>query len=122
MSAVPPLPNDAPGNIPNYLVWSILSTIGSFIVCCVACLSFPGIITGIVAIVFSTQVNSKLNQGDIEGAKHASKNAKIWNWVTTGILILTVVISVIWFIAVGPDAYMEYMEQIRQQMEQQQGG
>ena len=118
MSYTPPPVSDAPGTIPNYLIWSILSTIGSFIVCCLSCLSFPGIITGIVAIVFSSQVNSKLNRGDIDGAKRASNTAKLWNWITTGILILAVVIAIIWFIAVGPDAYMQYMEQVRQQMEQ----
>lgn len=118
MSYVPPPTSGAPGAIPNYLIWSILSTVGSFIVCCLSCLSFPAIITGIVAIVFSSQVNSKLNRGDIDGAKRASSNAKLWNWITTGILILAVVVAVIWFIAVGPDAYMQYMEQVRQQMEQ----
>lgn len=118
MSYVPPTASAAPGAIPNYLVWSILSTIGSFIVCCLSCLSFPAIITGIVAIVFSSQVNSKLNLGDIEGARRSSKNAKLWNWITTGIVIIAVVIAVIWFITVGPDAYMQYMEQIRQQVEQ----
>lgn len=118
MSATPPLPNDAPGSIPNYMVWSILSTIGSVIICCLSCLSFPAIITGIVAIVFSSQVSSKLNRGDIDGARQASKNAKIWSWVTTGILIFAIVVAVIWFIAVGPEAYMQYMEEFRQQMEQ----
>lgn len=118
MSTTPPLPNDAPGSIPTYMVWSILSTIGSVIICCLSCLSFPAIITGVVAIVFSTQVNGKLNRGDIAGAQQASRNAKIWNWVTTGIMIFAVVVAVIWFIAVGPNAYMEYMEEFRRQMEQ----
>jgi hypothetical protein len=120
MSAVPPLPNNVPNNIPNYLVWSILNTIGAFIVCCIACLSFPAIITGIVAIVFSAQVNSKLNQGDVTGAQRASQNAKTWNWVTTGITVLALVGAVIYFLTVGLDGYVEFMDEFRRQMEQQQ--
>jgi hypothetical protein len=46
------------------------------------CLSLP---FGIVAIVFSTQVNSKLAYGDLAGAKDASNKAKIFCWVSIGI-------------------------------------
>ena len=58
--------------IPNYLVWSILSTL-----CC--CIPF-----GIVAIVFSAQVNSKLAAGDVAGARASSDKAKLWCWVAFG--------------------------------------
>lgn len=63
---------------PNYLVFAILTTI----FCCQ--------ILGIVSIVFAAQVNSKWNAGDFQGALNASKNAKLWAWITfgSGILIL----------------------------------
>lgn len=64
-----PAPGAAGGQIPNYLVHSILVTL-----CC--CLPF-----GIVAIIYSAQVNSKLAGGDVTGAMQSSKNAKIWAWV-----------------------------------------
>ncbi len=51
---------------PTYLVWSVVTTI----LCC--------LIPGIVAIIFSAQVSSKFYQGDIEGARRASRNAEIW--------------------------------------------
>ena len=51
---------------PTYLAWSIVMTI----LCCT--------IPGIVAIIFSAQVSSRFHQGDIEGAKRASRNAEIW--------------------------------------------
>jgi len=65
---------------PNYLVWSIIT-----ILLCT--------IPGIVAIVFSTQVNSKWGMGDAAGAYDASKKAKTWALVGT---ILGAVFIVAW--------------------------
>lgn len=113
-----PPPHDAPGNIPNYLIWSILNTVGAFILCCLSCFSFPALVTGIVAIVFSSQVNTKLNQSDLAGARRSSANAKLWNWITSGILILALIGTIAMFSLVGMDGYMQYMEEVRQQMEQ----
>ena len=73
---------DAP-NIPNYLVWAILATI----CCCVP--------SGIVAIVYSAQVNGKVASGDYVGAMRYSNNAKTWCWVSLG---LGIAVGVIWFI------------------------
>lgn len=56
--------------VENYLVPAILVTL-----CC--CL--PG---GIVAIVYAAQVNSRLAGGDISGAMNASRNAKMWSWIS----------------------------------------
>ena len=50
----------------NYLVESILVTM-----CCCQPL-------GIVGIVFASQVNSRYNAGDYNGALQASKDAKKW--------------------------------------------
>jgi len=59
--------------VPNHLVWAILVTL-------FCCLPF-----GIVAIVYASQVNTKLNAGDYEGAVRSSQNAKTWCWVSFGI-------------------------------------
>jgi len=72
------MPQGAPP--PNYLVWSIIT-----ILLCT--------IPGIVAIVFSTQVNSKWGTGDAAGAYDASKKAKTWALVGT---ILGAVFIVAW--------------------------
>jgi len=56
--------------VPNYLVQSILTTL-----CC--CLPF-----GVVAIIYSAQVNTKLSVGDIEGAMASSRSARTWAWVS----------------------------------------
>ena len=69
---------------------------------------------GIVAIVFSTQVNSKLNQGDLEGAQRASANAKTWCWVATAFAIIGLLINIAMFATGGMEQYMMMMEQIQQ--------
>lgn len=58
----PPRPN-------NYLALAIVTTI----ICC--------LIPGIVSIIYSTQVNTKYDAGDYDGALQASKNAKTWGIV-----------------------------------------
>lgn len=118
MNATAPLP-PASGTVPNHLIWSIIVTVVSFFMCCVSCLSFPGIATGIVAIVYANKVNTLLNQGDLVAARQASKNAKIWAWVTTGILIAATLFSVIALATMGVDGYMQQMQQFQQQIEAQ---
>ncbi len=73
---------------PNYLVWAILSTL----FCC-----WP---TGIVAIVFAAQVSSKMQAGDLDGARRASSNAKMWTWITAGLGLAGLVIALL-FALVG---------------------
>jgi hypothetical protein len=75
-------------NVPNYLVFAILATV----LCCLP--------AGIPAIVYAAQVNGKLQAGDIAGAQVASKNAKMWCWISAG---AGLGVGVIWMIlmAVG---------------------
>ncbi len=61
-----------PVYVPNYLVFAILATV----LCCLP--------AGIPAIVYAAQVNGKLQAGDIAGAQAASKNAKMWCWISLG--------------------------------------
>jgi hypothetical protein len=67
-----PPPGGPPVVIPNYLWQAILCT-----VCC--CIPF-----GIPAIVYAAQVNTKVIQGDMEGARQSSKNARMWCWIALG--------------------------------------
>jgi uncharacterized membrane protein len=71
-----------PADIPNYLVQSILVTF-----CC--CLPL-----GIVAVVYSAQVNAKVAAGDIAGAQQASRSAKLWGWIAFGFGAVAAVISI----------------------------
>ncbi len=104
MSATPPMPQ-AHGSIPNYLAWSIISTVLATCLCC------PLGLIGIVAIVFSSQVNSKLNQGDVDGARRASANAKTWCWVATALAIIGLVINIVVFATGGAETYLQMMQQ-----------
>ena len=72
---------------PNYLVWAIIT-----VLLCT--------IPGIVAIVFSTQVNSKWAMGDAAGAYDASKKAKTWALVGT-ILGAVALVAYIGLMAAG---------------------
>ena len=56
-------------DVPNHLVPAILCTI-------FCCMPF-----GIVAIIFAAQVSSKLQAGDVQGAKETAAKAKAWCWV-----------------------------------------
>ncbi|KRG71595.1 CD225/dispanin family protein [Pseudoxanthomonas dokdonensis] len=114
MSAMPPIPPAATsmppppaahGHIPNYLAWSIISTVLATCLCC------PLGLIGIVAIVFSSQVNGKLNQGDIEGARRASANAKTWCWVATAFAIIGLLINIVMLATGGMQTYIEMMQQ-----------
>lgn len=108
MSAVPPIappPVTAATPVPNHLVWSIIATVLATCLCC------PLGLIGIVAIVFSSKVNTLLNQGDIEGARRASATAKTWCWVATALAIIGLLINVFWFATGGTQAYMEMLQQ-----------
>ena len=62
--------------VPNYMVWAILATVFCFL---------P---TGIAAIVFASQVSSKLAAGDRAGAVEASNKAKMWTIISVVVGIL----------------------------------
>lgn len=106
--------NASSGNIPNHLAWAIVSTIFSLCLCC----GIPGLITGIIAIVFSAQVNSKLLAGDIEGARKASNTAKILCWVTTACAIIGLGWIAFNIATVGVDGLQQAIEQAIEKAQQ----
>lgn len=54
------------GTVPTYLGWAIF------------CLVMCGGIFAVPALIYSLQVNPKLEAGDLEGARRASSNALMW--------------------------------------------
>lgn len=83
-----PPPSGGTATVPNYLVPAILS-----IICCCP--------LGIAAIVFATQVNKKIQAGDIQGAEDSSKKAKMFSFIGLGVGILVWIISIILGISFG---------------------
>ena len=85
-SQQPPMPG-------NQLVLAILSTVLGLVCCSGINLPF-----GIVAIVFASQVNGKYAAGDFQGAISSAKQAKIWGWISMGLVILGFVLNLISFV------------------------
>ncbi|MGV0922677.1 CD225/dispanin family protein [Empedobacter tilapiae] len=91
----------------NNLVLAIIGTIlGLCSPCCI------GLIVGIVAIVFSNQVNTKYAIGDYAGAEQAAKNTKILAYIALGLGILGVIINIVTLVTGGIDAYMDQYQSI----------
>lgn len=81
------------GNTPpdNYLVWSILVT--------VMCCSFlPG---GIVAIVYSSKVNSYWEKGNYAEAQKCADRAKMWCYITAGVGFIGAIANLFLFLILG---------------------
>ena len=99
MSSLPPPPPQQPvygapvagGPPPNYLVWAIISIF----------LCWP---LGIPAIIFSTQVNTKWQQGDVAGANDSSGKAKTFALWATILGAVGVIVWVIWFFFIAAAA------------------
>lgn len=79
----PAVPQGQRPQIPNYLGWSIAVLILCF---------WP---TAIPAIINSTQVDSRLARGDVDGAWEASRKAKMWCWISfaIGVVLLGIVLA-----------------------------
>src|ERR1700754_1879508 len=75
------MPSGVPTPINNWLVPAIFSTL-----CC--CLPF-----GIVSIVYAAQVNGLLAGGNVDAARKAADNAKMWFWIAFGLgLVINVLV------------------------------
>ena len=85
-------PSMAGREIPNYLVHSILVTVFCF---------WPA---GVVAIIFAAQVDSKLAQGDFQGALDSSKKAKLWCWISVGVILAIICIVFLSYIIFGANS------------------
>lgn len=98
----------------NNLALAIIATIISLITCC-GWISCIGVILGIIAIVFSTQVDSKYLAGDYAGAESTAKNAKLLSLIAIG----TVVLSIVWIIVtvVMAGGFAAFMEQYQTMMD-----
>lgn len=73
--------------VPNHLPLSIIAAVLTLCCCCIP--------FGIIPLIFSIQVNSKLASGDYAGAQSASDNAKLWAWICIGVALSLFVVNMI---------------------------
>ncbi len=83
----------------NYMVPSIIATIGGFLFCCLL-----GLPAGIAAIVFGNKVDSLWNMGDYQGAQTASEKAKLWMIVAAVLAGVGLIANIIVFASGGYSA------------------
>ena len=83
----PPPSTGGSATVPNYMVPAIIS-----IFCC-----WP---LAIPAIIFASQVNSKVAAGDIAGAQDSSKKAKMFSYIALGLGILEIAVFIIYIVFV----------------------
>lgn len=95
--------------------YRLLTIVGTIIGCCSPLLI--GFVTGLVAIYFSTQVDSNYNAGNHAGAASNSKNARILAFVSLGLGVLGMVMAAYQF-QTNPEMFQEMQEQWRQAMEE----
>lgn len=74
-----------PARPSSYLALAIVSTI----LCCLP--------TGIVSIIYATKVNSAYEDGKYDEANKASKNAKLWGFISIGIALFGWIIYILIF-------------------------
>ena len=74
-------------DVPNHLALSVTAAVLTLCCCCIP--------FGAVPLIFSTQVNSTLANGDYAGALAASKNAKLLSWICIGIALVVFVLNLV---------------------------
>lgn len=94
----PPMPDN---NLPLAIISTVLG-------CCSPCCI--GLILGIIAIVYSSQVKTKYEAGDYDGALQAAKNTKIFSYITLGLLVLNIIIQLVIYSLYGTAYYESYYQ------------
>nr|MBP7176874.1 CD225/dispanin family protein [Thermoclostridium sp.] len=98
--------------IPDYKVQCICLIVFSAI-CCFSCVSLISLAFAIVAIVNSGKITQHLNMGNYDLAMEASKKTKMWCWISFGVLMLSIVVTAVSYIAIlSSPEYQEMLDQI----------
>lgn len=100
----------------NNMALGIIGVVISVLSCCTVYVWLPGLILGIISIVFSTQVKSKFNLNDIDGAEKSAKNAKICGLISIALGILALIYLIVIMVTYGGPAFMD---EFNRQMELQ---
>jgi hypothetical protein len=91
-----PSPVEGGPAVKDYMVGSVIFTVGNLVLAL-----FTGItIFGIIAIVFASQVNKRLQSGNRTGAGGTARVTKIFYWITLAIFAVGVVIFLLLIVVV----------------------
>lgn len=99
-------PQPLPTKPSTFLAGNIILTVLSLCGC-------VSLIPGIIGIVFSAMVGSRYTSGDYDGARNASKVAKIMFFVTLGLLIVTTIVMIAYLalgLSVGLGEFMDALD------------
>lgn len=81
-------------DISSYLTPAIVVTVLAMLCC------FPAGVVGLVAIVYASQVNTKIAASDTLGAMAASKNAKMWTMIAGALLAVGFILMALYIVGV----------------------
>lgn len=95
----------------NYLT---LSIVGTLMGCCSP--FYIGFLLGLVAIYFSSQVNPRYNENDIESAEKNARYAKTLSFVAIALGVLQLLYTAYIF-TFQPEVWQEQIELIKEQIE-----
>ncbi|GAA3743529.1 CD225/dispanin family protein [Salinactinospora qingdaonensis] len=85
-----------PGKPDNWL-WAAIVSIASLVLCC----NPLALIFGVIALVFSLQVDSNWNAGNFAGAEDAANKAKIFGIIGVVLTVLSIFFWIAWFLFVA---------------------
>jgi len=90
-------PPGAPAQYPQAQSWqgAAAPAIQTYLVPAILVTLFCFLPTGIAAIVYASQVNSKRSIGDYDGAMRASKQARMWTIISLAVGLVFLVIIII---------------------------
>lgn len=95
-----PSPVEGGPAVKDYMVGSVIFTVGNLVLALFTGITIFGVITGIIAIVFASQVNKRLQSGNRTGAGGTARVTKIFYWITLAIFAVGVVIFLLLIVVV----------------------
>lgn len=97
-----PLPTpglDGASRIPTHLTSAILVTI-----------FFLPSPVGLVALYYAFRVRNRIAQGDLDGARAASKRALIWSWISVAVGIAIAAVSAKYLLAYTQNIFRQFQQ------------